>query len=245
MVENKKKTENKKENLKKIKEENPRKMKEEDTGNAEDVMSFLTPSSPKVIALYDAVRALSQGGADLTQLKVSEIAAKAGIGKGTTYEYFKSREELIVKAVLYNIYQHIQVIERRLERKNGFQQKVYVILDTLFELGGDDKNLFQRLMPFFYDIGSFPVRFREEFKKYAPGMKAVKRIGNALLEDAVEEGIFQEGLEPFYVQAALLTIIVDYAIFRQQSKCQEIRHGLTDEEVRQRLYENLVYALRK
>lgn len=213
--------------------------------NREEAMTYLKPSSPKVIALYEAVRALSKEGTDLTQLKVSDIAARAGIGKGTTYEYFKSREELIVKAVLYNVYNHVRVVEEKIKQQKGFQKKVYVILDTLFEPDGDDRNLFQRLMPFFYDIWSFPIQFREEFKKYAPGMNTMDCIGNLLLQDAVEEGAVQEGLNLYYMRAALFNTILDYAFFRQEAKCPEIKNGLTDEEVRQRLYENLIYALRK
>lgn len=245
MVENNRRTENEKENSKKVNEENRRNRKKEDTENAEDIMTYLRPSSPKVISLYNAVRALSSEGADLTQLKVSEIAAKAGIGKGTTYEYFKSREELIVKAILYNIYNHVHIVQGRIQQQKGFQNRIYVVLDTLFESGEDNRNLFQRLMPFFYDIGSFPVRFREEFKKYVPGMKEIECIGDILLRDAMEEGILEEGLNLFYMQTALFNMIVDYAIFRQQSRCQDIKLQLSDEEVRQRLYENLVYALRK
>ena len=37
-------------------------------------------------------------GQDLTKLKVGDITAKAGIGKGTAYEYFSSKEEIVEKA---------------------------------------------------------------------------------------------------------------------------------------------------
>lgn len=222
------------------------KWKKETKENREDAMTYLKPSSPKVIALYEAVRALSREGADLTQLKVSDIAARAGIGKGTTYEYFKSREELIVKAILYNVYNHVQVVEGKMQQAEGFQQKIYVVLDTLFEPDGVDKNLFQRLMPFFHDVGSFPPRFREEMKKCAPcSTEAFEGAGRLLFEDAREEGIIQDGLNPFYMQTALFNIVLNYAIYRQQSHCPEMNLRLSDEEVRQRLYENLVYALRQ
>ena len=54
----------------------------------------------KVLKLYEAVIQFAKEGAVITNLTVSEISSKAGIGKGTTYEYFESKEELISRAIL-------------------------------------------------------------------------------------------------------------------------------------------------
>ena len=58
-----------------------------------------TKQPPKVKAVYQAVIALFAEGADLNSLTVAEIAEKAGIGKGTVYEYFKNKEEMIAGAL--------------------------------------------------------------------------------------------------------------------------------------------------
>ncbi len=57
---------------------------------------------PKEIAIYQAVIELFEEGADINSLTVSEITARAGIGKGTAYEYFSGKEEMIAKAFFYN-----------------------------------------------------------------------------------------------------------------------------------------------
>ena len=57
--------------------------------------------SPKVEALYKAVMELLLEGREVRKMKVSEITEKAGIGKGTAYEYFESKEELLVDALDY------------------------------------------------------------------------------------------------------------------------------------------------
>ena len=56
---------------------------------------------PKEKAIYQAVLALFEEGADLNSLTVSEITKRAGIGKGTAYEYFSDKEEMIAKALFY------------------------------------------------------------------------------------------------------------------------------------------------
>ena len=53
----------------------------------------------KKAAVFRAVLKLLRQGRPLGDLKVSEIAEAAGIGKGTVYEYFPSREELLRDAM--------------------------------------------------------------------------------------------------------------------------------------------------
>ena len=45
----------------------------------------------KVLLIYQAVPQMLKEGADINTLKVSEITERAGIGKGTAYEYFSSK----------------------------------------------------------------------------------------------------------------------------------------------------------
>ena len=218
---------------------------QETTENSENQkLEYLNPSSPKAVALYEAVSALSREGADLTQLKVSDIAAKAGIGKGTVYDYFKSREELIVKAVLYTIFKHLRIVKSRVCQADGFRKKVDVMLDTLFEAEDSDTNIFQILMPFIHDIGNFPGRFREEFIKCAPSISEIENLFQTILISAEEEGIVMSGLNLYFVENAFINTVMDYARYKKTAKCGKLYSDLSEEKVRQRLYENLVYMLR-
>ena len=58
---------------------------------------------PKVTAMYRAVSTLLREDKDISEMSVSMITGLAGIGKGTAYEYFDSKEEIIVCALLYEI----------------------------------------------------------------------------------------------------------------------------------------------
>lgn len=51
--------------------------------------------TPKEQAVFAAVLRLAGRGVDLTSLRVQQIADEAGMGKGTLYEYFKSKEEIL------------------------------------------------------------------------------------------------------------------------------------------------------
>lgn len=86
--------------------------------------------SPKVEALYKAVMELLLEGREIRKMKVSEITERAGIGKGTAYEYFKSREELLVHALDYQQKIWAENIREELTGKSSLVEK----MDCLFDL---------------------------------------------------------------------------------------------------------------
>lgn len=46
----------------------------------------------KVVLMYQAVVDMVNEGVDVNNMKVADITARAGIGKGTAYEYFSTKE---------------------------------------------------------------------------------------------------------------------------------------------------------
>lgn len=95
----------------------------------------------KVRKIYEAVGELAKEGRDVTTLKVSEISKKAGIGKGTTYEYFESKEELISKAVFFSMYVNIKTILLIMYGKGSFKEKFYDIMDYMWSNKLDDNTV--------------------------------------------------------------------------------------------------------
>lgn len=86
---------------------------------------------PKVKAIYQAVFELFEKGADLNNLTVSEITKKAGIGKGTAYEYFSDKEEMIARAIFYNVELFCQKICDGVEKEKSLYDKVNFVLLTM------------------------------------------------------------------------------------------------------------------
>lgn len=67
-------------------------------------------------AVYRAVLRLIGSGADITRLRVQEIAAEAGIGKGTVYEYFTSKEEILHGVTQYCMESELARVRTLLDR---------------------------------------------------------------------------------------------------------------------------------
>lgn len=86
---------------------------------------------PKEKAIYQAVLELFEEGADLNSLTVSEITKRAGIGKGTAYEYFSDKEEMIAKAIVYNTKLFCEHLYEKMMEKESLYTKIDFLLFTL------------------------------------------------------------------------------------------------------------------
>ncbi len=64
------------------------------------------------------------------QANISEIAEEAGIGKGTVYEYFKSKDDLFLEVIAFNIDQYIERIQQAVSNNEGFQNKLDAFIET-------------------------------------------------------------------------------------------------------------------
>ena len=87
----------------------------------------------KEMLMYKAVIEMVQENYDINSIKVSDITSRAGIGKGTAYEYFGSKEEIIVKALFYDTYVHILNVEKIMKSDKKFKEKYYLLMDYLEE----------------------------------------------------------------------------------------------------------------
>lgn len=88
----------------------------------------------KVRLLYEAVLAMVTDGWDINRMKVSDITAQAGIGKGTAYEYFSSKEEIIANAVLYDVEMRLAHVLEITKGEGDFAGKFVQILTYMEEV---------------------------------------------------------------------------------------------------------------
>ncbi len=69
--------------------------------------------------------------------KISEIAKKAGIGKGTVYEYFISKEELVQEMIVYYVSESHRKLSAELEKIENPEEKLVYMARNDIEKGMD------------------------------------------------------------------------------------------------------------
>ncbi len=103
--------------------------------------------SEKEIAVYRGVLSLLGQGKDLYSLRVSEIANAAGIGKGTVYNYFESKEQILVRTLVFCVFDQLQHLRETVKKLATFREKIYAILDSMKE--GRMRSTFQMVLSSF------------------------------------------------------------------------------------------------
>ena len=173
--------------------------------------------SPKEKAIYKAVLELFEEGADLNSLTVSEITTKAGIGKGTAYDYFSDKEEMIAKALFYNIEYYCESLYRGMSKEKHLYDKMNYILLSMEKQLTKTKCLI-RLDHMLCDHSSMGERIRAlKEKKTSDEMLPVDLIRKVLYDeisgkDAISENVIT------YLGMSIFAKILCYAMLLDEGK---------------------------
>ena len=64
-------------------------------------------------------------------VRIEEVASAAGIGKGTVYEYFRSKEELMSAAVRYDMEDLASHVKGRVDEEPTVRGKIQAMMETV------------------------------------------------------------------------------------------------------------------
>ena len=68
----------------------------------------------------------------INNLTVSQVAKTAGIGKGTVYEYFKNKDEIVFELVNVLMQEHNEIKEKKLSSVSSTKAKIKVFFDFFY-----------------------------------------------------------------------------------------------------------------
>ena len=168
---------------------------------------------PKVKVVYRAVIALFVEGADLNSLTVAEIAGKAGIGKGTVYEYFKNKEQMIAGALFYQMNECCENVYAQLAREKSLYDRMNKILLNI-DKERTEISFFIRALPVMMDNSTVSGRLRELWKDRGEEEAPVMELMRRLIEDEVKPVKELNGKDTDYLILTVLSRIICYAVYR-------------------------------
>ena len=166
----------------------------------------------KVIAIYHAVEDFIAEGSELSSMRVGDIAAKAGIGKGTTYEYFASKEELIVKAMLYLVGNMTKRIIHNMEKAETFRDKFMLLMDEM------EEKVKQRacILKYFHMLSDLNLcnQMQEQLLCSEEAGKAnPMRIVRYLLDEGRKEGIIGNNYSQSYMETVMFSKVIGFVVY--------------------------------
>lgn len=193
---------------------------------------------PKVKAMFEAVLELFASGREPGTLKVEEITKKAGIGKGTAYEYFSSKEEIVVGALNYETRQQMSSIYQLLESQMSFKEIIMTGLDMLESTFVKYRG-FTIISRIVSDETLNGKNMLTEMEKYKDNCGRIADLSERAAKRARQEGLIQE-TDAYKVQSAIISQIVGYAIFITK---QNLYPDMDKQTAKEFAYENILKLL--
>lgn len=136
--------------------------------------------------------------------RIAEVAEAAGIGKGTIYEYFRSKEDLFFETFKYVMFESVQQIDEIAQSFTGpASKRLTDLADTVMKVWVEDLPLFGLVLEFWSATATPPGRdrFREAFKTVYSEMR---RIVAALIENGINGGEFKTNVNSEQIASAII-----------------------------------------
>lgn len=174
-------------------------------------------NSEKELALFQAVLDLIEENADFSSMKVSDITGKAGIGKGTAYEYFSSKEEMVAKALIWAIEKQTEKALTTLSQRSSMEDKIYGILEFI-ETEMCSKKCNVQLLKVLAHSCEMKEKLQQEFEKAMPMQKSVERVIRDIICSGEREGKIAPELKQTFRYSILVSGMMSYVMFLTQNR---------------------------
>lgn len=192
---------------------------------------------PKVIAMNEAVISLLAEGRDINSLRVSEITNRAGIGKGTAYEYFASKAEIIVSAMEYDLDKQIKILVEMEEKASGFRD----MLETLMAWVAENfRNHSVFTYAFRRDAGvrEMSKDLETDVCPFEAGREAIHRMTGKVLEIGEQEGIIKK-MDHYFGTVAIFSQLMLFSFYLGNPQNEKI----TEEEAKEFAVNSIIKML--
>ena len=118
---------------------------------------------------------------NIHDLLISDIALEAGVGKGTLYNYFNNKEEILFELANILLYEHDMIKKERIKQAISTKDKMKVFSSFFYS---DETEELRELYKKFLCISlSSPTKEMQEFQK-----KQTDRY-NSWMEEIIQDGV--------------------------------------------------------
>ncbi len=132
--------------------------------------------------------------------KIKTIADKAGIGKGTLYEYFKSKKELFETSMIFSMEKGFEGIKEVLNQNLGFREKVIEYFKYKKNYMKNQNTIFES---FFSNRELISDKVRDTF---FCSMNSHYYDIMVIIEEGIKEGVVREDADKDILTSCILSI---------------------------------------
>lgn len=163
---------------------------------------IVNKEAKKMEILHSAMQVFAQKG--LVNTKMIDIATAASVGKGTIYEYFRSKEEIFSSAYIYFFSMTKSMVQEGLSRENDPVVKLGLVLKISLEAFMHLGEEYAGLMMDFWAEG---IRTKNQDLLDAINLKGIyadyRKMIQKILQEGIEQGVFKP-IDTFATAAVLI-----------------------------------------
>ncbi|MGL6107102.1 TetR/AcrR family transcriptional regulator [Romboutsia sp.] len=161
--------------------------------------------SQKEVLVFEGFIKLADEGISISNIKVADIAKSAGIGKGTLYEYFENKEEIIAKSILYKMNKEFGKILFSILNAQGFENKCNIGLQTILELMATNCSYFQILM-INKDIHNLLKCINHGKDEMIQLREYVLEMLDPIIDLGIDEGVINKDHDRLYIRSVFISV---------------------------------------
>lgn len=177
-----------------------------------------------------ALEVFAEKGFQRTTIK--DIAERAGIGKGTVYEYFKDKDEIIRNSFYYfQKFFEFDIQNTILSSKNGIEKLSDLIKSITKILRSDNEKYIDLVFDFWAEgiKGHSKKLMLNEMNMY---YKSYRNLFEDVLNEGIEDGSFRRDMDPVSVASIIIGmldgIMVQWILEKNVMKGMNIEKSILD-----------------
>lgn len=202
-------------------------------------MEAVTETPAKVLLMYEAVHRLIGEGVTLSDIRVSSITGLAGIGKGTAYEYFETKEEILACAFIFYLNRLAEEVNRELGRLDSLREQVECVFEHL-DRDIERKYCFVRFVHAVTDDSNFSRLVRDKLRHNTQARNLPEYLFGGLIQQGVDRGEINGELPKDY----LIYTVFCKALTYMMGICTEDCFNTDVQRVRELVIEGIIKDLK-
>ena len=157
----------------------------------------------KEISVFKGVMALSKEGKKIYNVTVQDIAKAANVGKGTLYEYFTSKEEILLNTIVYYLSLENAKAQQIADSGSSFRDMIYKLYDLILDSFEDGFAVVSQIASgeSILDIPRL-ISEKKEYLDYA--MSRRDKLVLQILRHGAEEGTIRMDFSQEYIVMAIM-----------------------------------------
>ena len=164
----------------------------------------------KLEILHAAMKVFANKG--ILNTKMIDISSEAGVGKGTIYEYFRSKDEIFFTAFTYVFKETEQQLSDALSTTSDPVRKLELVLEITFDSFMGHSGEFAAIMMDFWAEG---VRNKDSNILNAIDLKGIyaeyRKLISSILQEGIDNRIFRQ-MDIDLIASAFLAILDGLAL---------------------------------